>query len=421
MNKIELFLSDNSFIIPNVDSLSKKIFQDMIKGLEGEESDQPMIVTRNEIPVTDPADKKIIVIDAGGTNFRSCLVTFNKDGKAKISDLRKTRMPGTDRTLSKKEFYGEIADNISYLKDKASKIGFCFSYALKSLPNGDAEILAFSKEVKADEAIGSRVGLELKNALEHKGWTLIPSVNILNDTTAALLSGVTVSRGKNYDSFAGFILGTGINNAYYDQSFESVIVCECGMFSDIERSIFDSAVDKESAKPGASPLEKMCSGVYLGKIIQKIITTACMKSGYSEEKLFSEEFTIRFQQFIKTHTIELSDLSPVLENPAKVFEENPIYKLCCTETKSDKENFLFICKKVIERAAAIVTSVLTATIRKSAPEGKTCIVCNGSTFWKTPGLYEQVQKLLKSAQDLPAYEIIKVEDDITLGAATAGL
>ena len=38
-----------------------------------------------------------------------------------------------------------------------------------------------------------------------------------------------------------------------------------------------------------------------------------------------------------------------------------------------------------------------------------------------PGLYEQVQKLINSSQNIPAYEIIKVEDDITLGAATAGL
>lgn len=421
MNKVELFLHDNNFITPNVDSLSKKIFQDMVHGLQGDESDQPMIITRNDIPEADPADKTIIVIDAGGTNFRSCLVTFNKDGKAHISNMRKTSMPGTDRKLTKKEFYGSIADNINYLKDKASKIGFCFSYALKSLPNGDAEILAFSKEIKADEAIGSRVGLELKNALEQKGWTTIPSVNILNDTTAALLSGVPVSRGKDFDSFAGFILGTGINNAYYDPEFETIIVCECGMFRDIERSSFDLSVDRESAKPGTSPLEKMCSGVYLGKIIQKIISTACMKSGYSQEKLFSEEFTIRFQKFISACSLELADISPVLENPNKAFENNPVFQLCNTETKSDKEVFLFICKKVVERAAAIVASVLAATIRKSAPEGKTCIVCNGSTFWKTPGLYEQVQKLINSSQDIPAYEIIKVEDDITLGAATAGL
>ena len=109
---------------------------------------QDMIPTWGMPPAESPKNETVIVIDAGGTNFRSCLVTFDAEGNPSISELEKTSMPGIERELSKKEFFDAIANNLEHLKNKASKIGFCFSYAMRITPDGDGEVLHFSKEIK---------------------------------------------------------------------------------------------------------------------------------------------------------------------------------------------------------------------------------------------------------------------------------
>ena len=152
-----------------------------------------------------PAGKKIIVIDAGGTNFRSCLIEKKSDGQLLISDFEKTVMPAIDRELSKKEFYYQIAKNIERLKNKSDTISFCFSYAMQR-DGDDAMILRFSKEVKAPEAVGTYVCYELKKALLAQRWFPSVKINILNDTAALLLSGCT-NPSKRWGSHIAFILG----------------------------------------------------------------------------------------------------------------------------------------------------------------------------------------------------------------------
>lgn len=416
MKTIETFLQANNFYIPAAEDLTRRIYEDMVSGLKKEPSDQPMI-TSSPLPQKKAENESIIVIDAGGTNFRSCLVTFMPGGNYKIEHLRKTFMPATDRSLSKDEFYGAIAQNISYLKNKASKIGFCFSYAIENTQDGDARILAFSKEVKAEEAIGTFVGKELKETLKSQGWENIDSIKVLNDTTAALFSGMTQDNGLLYSSFAGFILGTGINNAYIEHELNRVVVCECGMFRGLRQSTFDESVDKDSAKPGASPLEKMCSGVYMGKLCYKIMEKACFE-GY-----FSDEFSSKFK---KIDFIEPADMSLFLENPLET--GNVLGFLFESGTATDRKNLEFICETIVLRTAVIVSSVLAATILRTAkaPDEDSsadpvCIVCNGSTFWKTTGLYKKILSILQSIPHLPDFRLIKIEDDITLGTAIAAL
>ena len=117
-----------------------------------------------------PVNERVAVIDAGGTNFRSCIVSFDGEGKAEISDFRKTFMPATEREYSKDEFFSAIADRIDYLKGKAEKIGFCFSYSLDMTPDHDAVPNAFSKEFKARSVLGCPVGKTLKEELVKRGW-----------------------------------------------------------------------------------------------------------------------------------------------------------------------------------------------------------------------------------------------------------
>ena len=98
------FLERHNFTLNIADNLHKKIIEDMKKGLKTGGSDQAMIKAGSAAVRKIKEGESAIVIDAGGTNFRSCIVTKTKDG-IEISDFEKTVMPAIDRELNKKQFY----------------------------------------------------------------------------------------------------------------------------------------------------------------------------------------------------------------------------------------------------------------------------------------------------------------------------
>ena len=98
------------------------------------------------------------------------------------------------------------------LADKSDRIGFCFSYPTEIFPDKDGRLLQFCKEVQAPEVIGQIIGKSLLEAL----GTPDKKIVLLNDTVATLLSGKSASFGRTYDSFMGYILGTGTNTCYIE-------------------------------------------------------------------------------------------------------------------------------------------------------------------------------------------------------------
>ncbi|MCQ2575427.1 MAG: hexokinase [Treponema sp.] len=418
--KLKTFLENHNFSDINIQELSNALLDDMTLGLqEQNKSQQLMAVMPFEISTSRPKGK-IIVIDAGGTNFRSCLVEFQPEGKINITEERKSSMIALEREYSKEEFFIAMEDKISYLKDKADEIHFCFSYAMKNLPDGDAQVLAFSKQVKAKEVVGSYIGKELLATLAKKGWTTVKKVKVLNDTVACLLAGIG-SDSQNFDSYIGFILGTGINNAYIekgpvakqpDSLSKHVIVCECGMFKTepLKISDFDITLDKESTNPGCSLLEKMCSGVYIGKIAYLAIKAAC------KEAVFSKSFTTEFEKLPDLSAYQIDLFNKQIDT-----NEN-VLKLICEKAESqDKEILSLLLKTIILRSAIITAAVITATAIKASAKNAG-VTCNGSTFWKTANFKETVENLLK--QELTEkhginFTILQVENDITVGTAIA--
>ena len=137
----------------------ERFLSDMQSGLKGK-GGLPMIPTylmdvdRSKIKT----GSKRILIDAGGTNFRSAVGYFDEEGNVVIEDLHKTTMPATERELTKQEFYTQIAKNIERLLPKADNVGFCFSYSVEMGADVDGTVGKFSKEVKAPKVVGTRVG-----------------------------------------------------------------------------------------------------------------------------------------------------------------------------------------------------------------------------------------------------------------------
>lgn len=414
---VEAFIKKYNFI-PKIDNVYEQILYDMNLGLFEDKSKagQDMFNTWILPPKNKPKNKKIIVIDAGGTNFRSCLITFDEKGDVTISDFRKTSMPGIEKELSKKEFFSTIADNIDYLKDKATEIGFCFSYAMNMTENGDGIPNAFSKEIKAPQVIGCLVGENLKTELESRQWKTIKKIRLLNDTVAALLAGVSTAE-KNYSSYIGFIFGTGINGAYIQKKKnkieEQIIVCESGKCDKIPLSEIDISLDKKTNIPGQYPLEKCCSGGYLGMVGYELIQFAIKNS------LFSLETTLRLNEIKELSLIEINEFLCDTTNL-----NNPLSKSCVTE--EDKCKLFKLLDSAIERAAIYGASILMAILIQ-CDEGKSkdrpiCILCNGTTLFKTHSLLPRIKNYLdaETKKYNIHYELSWCENDILLGTAIAG-
>ena len=424
--KVAAFLGRHNFSIhQDINSVVEAMLFDMNEGLSGRPSGEDMIRTYANPPSQATAGKSVIVIDAGGTNFRSCLVTFDSNGNPSIDFMEKTRMPGVDRELSKKEFFDQIASNLEHLKDKSSSIGFCFSYPVDIQEDGDGVLINFTKEVKAPEVEGSHIGKELEKALKEHGWKNKLHVSMLNDTVSALLAGAAdPDEGMKYSSYVGFILGTGMNSAYiqtaapeYKNLKTQIINCESGKFDKVARSDFDYAFDKKSDKPGMGIMEKLCSGAYLGPVAYEMLTAA------GKEKLFSDAVSAAFAALDGLTTI---DVSCYLAAPHSANNKlGAMIKDACAE---DQEILFQLMDALVERCARMAASILAACAIKSG-EGReaakpVCMLCNGSTFFKLYKVQSRVKAYLEDVLVVQRgiyFDIIERENDITLGTAIGGL
>lgn len=437
---VPAFLGRNNFMSggPDINSAINAIMYDMEEGLKADPLNPPgqgpsldMIPTWAVPPESVPKNKSVIVIDAGGTNFRSCLVTFDANGIPQITDMKKTAMPGTDREYGKKEFFETIASFLDHLKDKATRIGFCFSYAMSITPEGDGKVIQFSKEIKAKEVIGTLVGANLSEALVARGWKKPEKIILLNDTTAALLAGASAAtNGKQYDTYIGFILGTGMNAAYIESLVipkivgsaayapsSQIVVCESGKCNKIARSLFDEALDRTTNSPGLYGFEKMCSGAYLGPLGKLALRKA------AEEGLFSEPAT---KLFAKLETLELKDMDQFFYGPYRT--DTKLGIILAEGTESDRETVFRILDAFVERSARLTAANLAVAVIKSGkgsnPVRPVSILCEGTTFQRTHNLKDRVTGYLNTVLTENRgiwYEIITMDNAVTLGSAVAGL
>ncbi|QCX33710.1 hexokinase [Caloramator sp. E03] len=400
--------------------------KEMEDGLCGNESSLKMIPTyisvEGEIPVNEP----VIVMDAGGTNFRVAVVSFNEKLEPTISDYNVYPMPGSDKEISKEEFYDTVVDYIEPVINKSKKIGFCFSYPTEVLPNKDGKVLQLSKQVKINGIVGDIIGENLIKRIKERGLDGDKKIVILNDTVATLLGGKISSPKKVFDSYIGFILGTGTNTCYIEDicnikkisnitdSKNMIINIESGGFANIKRGLIDKEMDMETVDKNQYIFEKMISGRYLGPVIFNVIKKAC------DEGILSKEFS---SNIAKVDMLPLPEVSEFLEYP---YFQN-ILSSCCAND-NDRLILFYLIDFIIERAAKLVAINLAAVIVKSQkgnnPLKPICITADGSTFYKLKDFRKKLDFYVKKyINDEMGYyiEFTKIDNAPIVGAAVAGL
>ena len=404
-------------VLPSRDA--RGMAEEMERGLAGQESSLAMIPTYLSVDGQIPKGVPVAVIDAGGTNFRSALVTFTEDG-FRVEDLHKWRMPGARTPVSWEEFIRFTADSVEKLLDRTDRIGFCFSYSAAITPDMDGRVNGIDKEVVITGCKGQLVGASLNAELKRRG---IPEkkIVILNDTVAVLLAGAAVRDGTSYGGFLGQVSGTGTNTCCsvprkrigklnLDGEESMIVNLESGGYDGLPRGDFDRALDQASNNPGIKLLEKETAGVYLGELVRRMLQAA------AEEGLLSGQGAKKARALppIDSAVIDAWACGEKLED------------IC--ETQEDRDFVTTLCQAVFERSARCMctnlAAILLLTGEGTDAQKPVCLCAEGSLVQKgrvyRPLLTEWIRREIE--ETMGRHVEVHVGQETTLpGSAAAAL
>lgn len=428
-NKVSTFLDNDGMNYTDIDigENCELFLSEMEKGLRGEKSSLKMIPTYISMDKEIPTEEKVIVMDAGGTNFRVAGVYFDKDRKPVIEDFSVHPMPGTNGEIGREEFFSTICSYMApVLKQGSRKIGFCFSYPTEILPNRDGRLIQFCKEVKVKDVEGLLIGQTLLETVRANGYTAGESIVLLNDTVATLLGGKAVYPDRCFDSYIGFILGTGTNTCYVEEN-ENVskvpeisasrgamlVNVESGAYGRVRRGVIDLAFDNSTANPGQYVFEKMISGGYQGGLMLAVLKKA------AEDGRFSVPAVNHIFGIKELSSKEIDDF---LYYP---YGSNVLAR-CCNE--SDRLTMFYLIDAMLERAAKLVTANLSAVVMKTGkgtdPCNPVCITAEGTTFYKSKLFRSKLDYYIRTFMndEKGIYcEFVRADNATLIGTAIAAL
>lgn len=425
MNKVEQFLKTHKLSASFLDmkSMTDDFIADMKKGLEAEKSSLMMIPTYISAEGSIKPNEPVVAIDAGGTNFRAVKMSFDNNMNLITENLQQRKMPAIDEELSNKEFFATLAAYLTEYKNVSDKIGFCFSYAVEIYPNKDGKLLEWSKEVKAPEVIGQMVGENLLQAMGTPNKQIV----LMNDTVSTLLAGKAATAGREFDTYLGFILGTGTNVCYIEQNSNitktpnlnqkenQIINIESGNFDKMPRTDIDVAFDNTTKNPGRYSFEKMISGGYFGGLCTTALKTA------ANEDIFSAETKVNLKKAGEFTSEEVNKFVCGID-----LKTNALSTVFVTE--EDVAAATEIINALIQRSAKLTAASLAAVILKTGkaktPEKPILMTIEGTTFYKMNNfriLFEAFLQGFLSGENKRFYEIVEVPNSSLIGAGIAAV
>jgi hexokinase len=233
-------------------------------------------------PVREIKNGKCLVLDWGGTNFRAAIVEFFEDKAPEVienvsSELSAERTKGFKR----EDLFSAMAaviSKLSKLNKNIKRIGYCFSFAAASLPDGDAKVVNLAKGFVIEGMDDSKVGEPLLHYLnDNVEQANFEKIAVVNDTVACLFGGLSKAK-SDYDAYLGLIAGTGNNMATTMQagkvtkltttSQDIIINLESGNFHPPFLTVLDDLVDADTVNKGKHRFEKAIAGKYLGEIFK---------------------------------------------------------------------------------------------------------------------------------------------------------
>jgi len=380
---------------------------EMKRGLAKKKSSLKMLHTYVDRP--DGSERgKFLALDLGGTNLR--ILSLNLKGGGRIMKdkekkfVLKTKQMNTNAAalfdflaLCIEDFL--IENNIAL--DEKVNLGFTFSFPVKQTAINSGFLIKWTKEFTARGVEGKNIVGLLNEALKRKE---MPGINIsalVNDTVGTLACRSYTDK----DCETGVILGTGTNACYREKLKEGhrIINIEWGNFNKLPRTPYDVELDQASSNRGEQILEKMASGMYLGKIAGLMIEDLLQ----TKLKNFTTEQVSQVE----------SDHSQLLSRTGRLLQNLGAGKLDLKDRQVVKK----ICRAVAYRGARISAAVLAAVITKVDPQlsSKHVVAMDGTLYEKHPLFATDIKGTLKELFGLKAtrIKIVLTKDGSGKGAA----
>jgi len=412
----------------DVDATLARFRYEMARGLAGEPLSLPMIPAHIGIDRPVPVDKPAIVLDAGGTNLRAALVSFDASGRPRMDKFKKVPMPGAQGAhATAQTFYAALVELLAPLLPEADDIGFCFSYPAETTPECDARLMCWTKNIDIPDMVGTRVGGGLAAALKAAGRGE-KRITVLNDTVATLLAGKSAGISRRYSNYVGLILGTGSNTAYVAPHSTILkipglapggamaINVESGGFAGIPQTEFDRVFDATTTNPGAYTFEKMIAGAYLGGVGLAVFQAAAREGFFSPPaaRALLDCAGLPNMDFDEFCANPFTDFGALARMP---FDDN------------DRRAAMALGRPVFERAAVLAAVNIAAAVLQTGegadPLHPVAVTIDGSTYYRTKAvnlksLVEQHLRHILGRREIH-FELLQVEDAPVIGAAVAGL
>jgi len=357
----------------DLDECTKTIYAEMKRGLRESVDQLPMIPTYLHGEEDVPKNRKVAVIDAGGTNFRTALVYFDDRG-AQIEKLEIHDMPGLHSPADWTDFISDTARSVLPLLNEAEAIGFSFSYAAEITPEKDGRVIGITKQVDIRNAEGKLLGECLREELRRLGAE-DKKVIVINDTPATLLGGSAPLEKSNYNGFIGLVVGTGANSCCmipekeieklgFTGDDKMLVNLESGYYCGFPRGDFDIEMDEKLPDKGHGTSEKMSSGRYVGEVCLYALKAAAREGVFSEK---AKEFILGMEFF----TTPIADKWGSGKIPKEISGEDAV-------------NLIYIINEIFETAARVVACTLCGILMLTdAGIGKpVCIAVDGSMYKK---------------------------------------
>ena len=427
---IKSFLTENGIHPDSIDLNSElpSFMDEMQKGLNGSPSSMLMLPSYISHNYTLFPGDTSVAIDIGGTNLRIARLKVVSDSSIVIDSVSKYRMPGLDSIIDFSDFVASVVDILIPFLGKNTNVGICFSYPADILPNLDAKIITFDKEIKILNEKGKLLCASLKKELAKRGDYSHCQFKVINDTVAAMLAATVSHDITRFSGIAGFILGTGTNICYTEKTEHvrnmpndsnysepsMAISTEFGGYNKIKRKRIDIEIDEESQIPHDMETEKMIAGAYLGEIARKTLLVA------SENNFLSDGCKK-----------ELSALDRISTQELNQYYMNPHKDSKLSHMAKSNMDAIFIrrtAEAIFDRAAKITSLCFAAiAIQTGAVKslGKPLLIsAEGTTFEKTGHYRLALSKWLHSfAEDEKncLIHVVTVPDATIIGTGIAAL
>lgn len=429
MKAVADYLKQIGFITTwaEMEAVEETFLLHMQNGLMGKESSLPMLPAYLTVDSLPEEAQDIIVMDAGGTNLRVSLLRVRPGEPPLILEHHKQPVPGKPGPITPEAFFDALAQAVLPVVDKSDRIGFCFSFPCRILPDLDGEICYLDKELNVPGIDGALVGEGLKNALKRLGRKYDHKIVILNDTVAALLGALAEHPASSYGGYIGMILGTGENCCYSeenrnigkdahlrDKPGHSIINMEAGAFTALPLTEADVLLSQTANDPQRHLIEKMMSGEYQGPLLDCLLVCAA-KAG-----CFSPALCERLKQKPGISTADISRYLAAPARPGKLHDLAP--------DGADALAVYQLTDALMERAAMLAVMTLTAIMRSTRtgtdPLKPVCIAIEGTTYAKNDVWRQKIHAhLIAYTQQVRGYHcrVMSTDEANLVGSAVAAM